>query len=150
MSADAGPDAPDALDTLARTVWGEARGEGEAGMAAGAAVIRNRIDGSAAHGGKYWWGRDWISVCQARSQFSCWNPGDPNRAKLLAVDDSDPAFRIARQVAADAIAGRLADPTLGATSYKVASLPWPYGWGHFRLPLIEIGKHAFYDLTVEP
>ena len=89
MSADAGPDAPDALDTLARTVWGEARGEGEAGMAAVAAVIRNRIDVSAAHGGKYWWGRDWISVCQARSQFSCWNPGDPNRAKLLAVDDSE-------------------------------------------------------------
>jgi N-acetylmuramoyl-L-alanine amidase len=151
MSADvaAAPEpTQDAVDTLARTVWGEARGEGEAGMTAVAAVIRNRIDLSAAHGGRYWWGSDWIGVCRAKSQFSCWNPGDPNRAKLLAVDERDPAFRIAKQVAADAIAGRIADPTFGATSYKVTSLAWPYGWGHFRLPLVEIGKHAFYDLTV--
>jgi N-acetylmuramoyl-L-alanine amidase len=140
----------DAQDTLARTLWGEARGEGEAGMIAVAAVIRNRIDVSTDHGGRYWWGFDWLSVCTAKSQFSCWNPGDPNRAKLLAVDDTDAAFRLANQVAVDAIAGRLDDPTFGATSYKVASLPWPYGWGHFRLPLVEIGRHAFYNLTVEP
>ncbi len=141
---------PGALDTLARTLWGEARGEGEAGMIAVAAVIQNRIDVSTAHGGRHWWGFDWVSVCRAKSQFSCWNPGDPNRAKLLAVDGGDAAFRLAKLVAADAIAGRIDDPTFGATSYKVASLPWPYGWGHFRLPLIEIGRHAFYNLTVEP
>ncbi|HTJ64761.1 MAG TPA: cell wall hydrolase [Alphaproteobacteria bacterium] len=142
--------APDALDTLARTLWGEARGEGREGMEAVAAVIANRIDISLAHGGRYWWGRDWISVCRAKAQFSCWNPGDPNRAKLLAVDDSDPSFRLAKEVAADAMADRIADPTFRATSYKVASLPWPYAWGHFRLPLIEIGRHAFYDLTRDP
>ena len=138
--------AADAADTLARTLWGEARGEGEAGMIAVAAVIQNRIAVSAAHGGRHWWGADWVSVSRARAQFCCWNPGDPNRPKLLAVDDSDPAFRLAKQVAADAIAGRIEDPTFGATSYKVASLPWPSAWGHFRLPLIEIGKHAFYNL----
>jgi len=92
------------------------------------------------------WGRDIPSVCRAKSQFSCWNPGDPNRAKLLAVDDTDPAFRVAKAVAADAVAGRIDDPTFGATTYKVASLPWPYSWGRPRLPLIEIGKHAFYNL----
>jgi spore germination cell wall hydrolase CwlJ-like protein len=140
----------DAQGTLARTVWGEARGEGEAGMIAVAAVVRNRIDVSAAHGGRHWWGHDWVTVCRAKAQFSCWNPGDPNRAKLAAVDDGDAAFRLASQVAADAIAGRLDDPTFGATSYKVASLPWPYAWGHFRLPLTEIGRHAFYTLDVEP
>jgi spore germination cell wall hydrolase CwlJ-like protein len=142
--------APDALDTLARTLWGEARGEGEAGMIAVAAVIRNRIDISAAHAGAYWWGRDWASVCRAKSQFSCWNPGDPNRAKLLAVGDGDSSFRLAKQVAEQAIADRIDDPTFGATHYKVASLPWPYGWGHFREPLIQIGNHAFYNLLVEP
>jgi spore germination cell wall hydrolase CwlJ-like protein len=136
----------DEIDILARTLWGEARGEGEAGMVAVAAVILNRIRISAEHGGRYWWGRDIPSVCRAKSQFSCWNPGDPNRAKLLAVDDSDPAFRIAKAVAADAVAGRIADPTFGATTYKVASLPWPYAWGHPRLPLIQIGRHAFYNL----
>jgi len=140
----------DAQDTLARTLWGEARGEGEAGMIAVAAVIRNRIDVSAAHGGRHWWGFDWLTVCRAKAQFSCWNPGDPNRAKLLAVDDGDAAFRLAEQVAADAIAGRITDPTFGATSYKVAATPWPYAWGHFRQPLVEIGRHAFYNLSQEP
>jgi spore germination cell wall hydrolase CwlJ-like protein len=139
-----------ALDTLARTLWGEARGEGEVGMAAVAAVIRNRIDVSAAHDGRYWWGNDWISVCRAKAQFSCWNPGDPNRPKLQAVDDSDVAFSLAKQVAADAIAGRIQDPTFGATSYKVASLPWPQAWGRPRQRLITIGNHAFYNLLVEP
>ncbi len=138
--------APDARDTLARTLWGEARGDGEAGMIAVAAVIQTRIDVSAAHNGRYWWGKDWVSVCRARAQFSCWNPGDPNRPKLLAVDDTDAAFRLASQVAGDAIAGRIDDPTFGATSYKVAAGPWLANWGHFRLPLAEIGKHAFYNL----
>jgi spore germination cell wall hydrolase CwlJ-like protein len=139
-------DPTEATDTLARTLWGEARGEGEAGMIAVAAVVLNRLRISAEHGGRYWWGCTIEGVCRARSQFSCWNPGDPNRAKLLAVDDGDPAFRMAKAVASDAIAGRLSDPTFGATTYKVASLPWPYSWGRPRLPLIEIGKHAFFNL----
>jgi len=143
-SGDAAPG--DEIDTLARTLWGEARGEGEAGMIAIAAVVLNRVRISAEHGGRYWWGRSIETVCRAKSQFSCWNPGDPNRAKLLAVDDSDPAFRVAKAVAAEAVAGRLTDPTYGATTYKVASLPWPYAWGRPRLPLTEIGRHAFYTL----
>jgi N-acetylmuramoyl-L-alanine amidase len=135
------------VDTLARTLWGEARGEGEAGMIAVAAVVRNRIDLSARLGGRHWWGHDWISVCRARGQFAAWNPGNPNRVKLLTVKDSDPDFRLAKRVAADAVAGRIEDPTFGATTYKAAAQPWPYSWGHFRLPLVEIGKHAFYDFT---
>jgi spore germination cell wall hydrolase CwlJ-like protein len=136
----------DQIDVLARTLWGEARGEGEAGMIAVAAVVLNRIQTSREHGGRYWWGRDVISVCRAQAQFSCWNPGDPNREKLLSVDDSDEAFRKALAIAADAVAGRIDDPTFGATSYKVASLPWPYAWGHPRLPLVTIGRHAFFNL----
>ena len=143
----------DAADVLARTLWGEARGEGEAGMIAVACVVLNRVRESLEHGGTYWWGRDVAGVCRARAQFSCWNPSDPNRAKLLSVDLSDPQFRIARKVAEDAVADRLSDPmidpTLGATSYKVASLPWPYSWGHPRTPLVTIGRHAFYNLAVE-
>ena len=144
------PSAPDPLDTLARTLWGEARGEGEAGMIAVAAVIRNRIDISAEHRGAYWWGRDWLSVCRAKGQFLCWNPGAPNRAKLRVVGDDDSNFRLAKQVAEHAIAGRIDDPTFGATHYKMASLPWPYRLGRFREPLIQIGNRAFYNLLVEP
>jgi spore germination cell wall hydrolase CwlJ-like protein len=138
------------VDTLARTLWGEARGEGEAGMIAVAAVIRNRVDLSARLSGQHWWGHDWITVCRARGQFASWNPGDPNRAKLLTVTDTDPEFRLAKRIAADAIAGRIEDPTFGATAYRAADRPWPYSWGHFRLPLVEIGRHAFYNFAKEP
>jgi hypothetical protein len=93
------------------------------------------------------WGSDWTSVCRARGQFGSWSPGDPNRTKLLTVKDTDPEFRLAKRIAANAIAGKIADPTFGATSYKRAAAPWPYSWGHFRLPLAEIGRHAFYNLA---
>lgn len=93
------------------------------------------------------WGHDWITVCRARGQFASWNPGNPNRTKLLTVKDTNPEFRMATRIAADVIAGKVADPTFGATSYKAADKPWPYSWGHFRLPLAEIGRHAFYNLA---
>jgi spore germination cell wall hydrolase CwlJ-like protein len=136
-----------AIDTLARTLWGEARGEGEAGMTAVAAVIRNRLEISTRLGGRHWWGWDWVTVCRARGQFASWNPGNPNRAKLLTAKDIDPDFRLAKRIATDTIAGKVVDPTFGATSYKAADQPWPYSWGHFRLPLAEIGRHAFYNLA---
>jgi spore germination cell wall hydrolase CwlJ-like protein len=141
--------ADDDIDMLARTLWGEARGEGEAGMQAVAAVVLNRVATAQAHQGNYWWGATIKRVCRAQAQFSCWNPGDPNRPKLLTVDDRDPEFRRALIIAADAAAGRLGDPTLGATSYKVASLPWPHSWGRPRLPLVRIGKHEFFNLLEE-
>lgn len=62
-------------DILARTLWGEARGEGLAGQIAVAWTIRNRVnDGKA----KSWWGEGYAGVCQAPYQFSCWNKNDPN------------------------------------------------------------------------
>ncbi|AZD06253.1 Cell wall hydrolase [Pseudomonas chlororaphis] len=62
-------------DLLARTLWGEARGEGLAGQIAVAWTIRNRVnDGKA----KSWWGEGYAGVCQAPYQFSCWNKNDPN------------------------------------------------------------------------
>ncbi len=134
------------VDILARTIWGEARGEGEAGMIAVAAVVLNRVRISLAHDGRFWWGNSIETVCKARAQFSCWNPGDPNRAKLLSVGDRDAAFGIAKKVAADGAAGGLVDPTFDATTYKAAALPWPHNWGRPRLPLIEIGRLAFFNL----
>ena len=40
-------------DILARTLWGEARGEGLAGQIAVACTIRNRVEDGRA---KSWWG----------------------------------------------------------------------------------------------
>ena len=81
------------IDILARTIWGEARGEGSQGMQAVANVIQNRVK----QGG--WWGATFAEVCKKKSQFSCWNEGDPNHAKLLAVTMTDRDFVTARAIA---------------------------------------------------
>ena len=65
------------VDVLARTIWGEARGEGKEGMEAVASVILNRTEIAKRLDG-YWWGNTIIQVCQKPYQFSCWNKLDPN------------------------------------------------------------------------
>ncbi|OKH89136.1 cell wall hydrolase [Thalassospira sp. TSL5-1] len=129
------------VDILARTLYGEARGEELAGIEAVAAVIVNRVAFAKARGG-YWWGNDIVSVCLKKGQFSCWNAGDPNREKLLRVNDRDPAFRLCRRVARRALEGRLPDLVQGATHYHTAqSDPW---WARGHVPLCDIGNHVFY------
>ena len=91
QSAKADSDAA-AQDVLARTVWGEARGEGQAGMVAVANVVMNRVNFARAQlGGNYWWGNTIMRVCQKPLQFSCWNQADPNLSQLQAVDAADDA-----------------------------------------------------------
>lgn len=127
----------DETDTLARTLYGEARGEGIPGMQAVASVVLNR----AKLGG--WWGSDVLGCCMKPYQFSCWLPGDPNRAKLLAVTDADPQFKEALAIAGAAIAGRLADSTNGADSYYAVGTLEPK-WAKGRVPCATIGHHLFF------
>ena len=71
-------------DILARTLWGEARGEGAAGQIAVAWTIRNRVfDGKT----NSWWGEGYAGVCQKPYQFSCWNKTDPNYQFLIGVKE---------------------------------------------------------------
>ncbi len=86
------------IDVLARTLWGEARGEGSTGMEAVASVILNRVE-VAKRRGHYWWGNKIIQVCQKPYQFSCWNKQDPNFKKLIAVTADDMHFATAQRVA---------------------------------------------------
>lgn len=138
------PDLPpgsDAVDVLARTLWGEARGESVRGMEAVAAVVMNRV--AAARAGRVrWWGRTVAEVCRAPWQFSCWNEGDPNRPRLLAVTAADPAFAAALRIARRAVAGTLGDPTGGATHYHRGGIT--PSWAAGRAPCAEIGRHLFY------
>jgi N-acetylmuramoyl-L-alanine amidase len=124
-------------DTLARTIYGEARGQGVSGMTAVAAVILNRAKNPG------WWGYDVASVCTKPKQFSCRNPGDPNLEKLEAADESDPAFRQAIAIAQSAMQGNLIDPTNGATSYYDDSIAPPY-WAKDRDPCAIIGHLIFF------
>jgi len=131
------------IDVLARTIWGEARGEGSAGMQAVACVILNRVQ-IAKIKGRYWWGNTIVEVCQKPYQFSCWNKDDPNYRKLLSVDDKDLHFATALRVARRALYGVLDDPTGKATHYHAAGIS-PH-WAQNEKPVAVIGKHIFYQL----
>ncbi len=131
------------IDTLARTIWGEARGEGAAGMQAVAAVILNRLAIAKKSGG-YWWGNDLMSICRKPYQFSCWNENDPNFQKLQDVDNRDLSFSTALRLARRAVTIGLTDPTGGATHYHAAGIA-PY-WARNDKPCAVLGRHIFYKL----
>ena len=131
-----------AIDVLARTIWGEARGECIRGQEAVAAVVMNRVARAKKWRG-YWWGSDVTAVCRHRLQFSCWNADDPNREKLEAVTDEDPVFASCLRIARRAVAGTLKDPTKGATHYHAKSAQ-PV-WARGRAACATIGNHAFYN-----
>lgn len=142
-----------AVDTLARTLWGEARGEGIAGMTAVANVVINRLTIAqryeADHPGRpEWWGDSIAAICTHPAQFSCWNADDPNRAKLLAVTLDDPQFVEALALASQAVNGRLPDTTGGADTYEATALGWCKSWGANKppknIPTAEIGRQTFY------
>ncbi len=132
------------VDVLARTLWGEARGEGTQGMIAVANVILNRVK-VAESKGSFWWGNNVIQVCQKPYQFSCWNRSDPNFRKLQSVDESDLYFATALRVAGRAIIGCIDDITEHATHYHAAGIT-PY-WAKGRTPIKIIGRHKFYRLV---
>lgn len=133
-------DALDDRNIIARTIYGEARGEGEDGMQAVANVIQNRLAS-----GIRWWGHTLRTICLARWQFSCWNATDPNRPKLLAVPQDDPQFRAALQLADQVLAGTLPDITNGATSYFAPAMGRkPPAWTNGVDPCRIIGKQWFY------
>lgn len=135
------------VDTLARTLWGEARGEGAKGMRAVAHVIRNRVALARAKGGS-WWGRDIISVCRKPYQFSCWNGDDVNRDRLMKAGENDPVFRLACAVAVRAVRSLdVFDITYGATHYHRYDIAPK--WAKGRVPTVRIGAHVFYDLKEE-
>lgn len=131
------------VDILARTLWGEARGEPVRGIEAIAALIINRVKRADAHGGRYWWGTTIAQVCLKPWQFRCWNETDPNRAKLEAVTEKDRRFRICLRIARRAVAGSLDDCARGATHYH-SKTTFPI-WARNRSPVAEIGNHLFYS-----
>lgn len=139
-------------DYLARTCWGEARGEGKAGQRAVAAVILNRVADrrypSTVQGVALQ--RRWVERLQRYIyQFSMWDPLDHNEKLARAVTAADANFRSCLDVAEEALTGRLSDPTGGATMYYSPSAMVPKGslpgWNFSVLrQSATIGKHVFF------
>jgi spore germination cell wall hydrolase CwlJ-like protein len=122
------------LDTAARTVWGEARGDSS--KQAVAHVIVNRAE----RGG--WWGDTIHEVCRKPYQFSCWNKNDPNRDKMLALEKDDQLYKECLAMVAFVVVSDI-DPTDGATHYHTKGIvpPWAVG----KKPCLNQGNHLFYN-----
>ena len=126
---------------MALTMWGEARGDGEAAMRAVGHVIDNRRR-SGAHGGH---ATDTVSEAW---QFSCWNPDDPNRAAIERIDSlaetsaEHRLWRAAQRIAGEILARRSADPTGGALFYHTTAVA--PAWSRGVDPVARIGDHLFF------
>ncbi len=135
------------IDVLARTIYGEARGEfhrpdgGLSALIAVANVVTNRLR----QGG--WFGQTISEVCWKPYQFSCWNRGDPNLlviAHVKAGDDEifDTCLRVAEKV----MDGSWPDLTDGATHYHASTMETLPQWAKGKRPTCKVGSHIFYRL----
>lgn len=129
----------EAIDTLARTLWGEARGEPRTGKEAVAAVVLNRVNRGLS--GRF--GATIEEVCRKPKQFSCWNRGDPNRKLLERVDRTDSAFVECIEIAERAVDGNMEDPTDGSDHYHTIDVS--PGWSRGKTPVKKIGRHLFFN-----
>lgn len=133
------------VDVLARTLYGEARGEfsrldgGLTSLIAVANVVKNRKDQ------KTWYGHTVKEVCFKPWQFSCWNPTDPN-LPLLLEPLGGRIFEACTQVAEKVISGTWPDVTGGCDHYHATTLVKFPKWTLAAKPKFRVGQHIFYDL----
>ena len=135
------------LEVLAKTIYGEARGEGQKGMEAVACVIMNRVKA------QQWFtgyvivqGHKIPSICETclkRLQFSCWNKSDPNYEKLQKLNVSDQLYVQCLEIAQRAISGHLQDFTNGAVYYHTKQIE-PL-WAKEKTPCYVLKNHIFYQ-----
>ncbi len=123
------------IDVLARTVFGEARGESDLGKLAVAWVIVNRAKRARS---------SIAAACLKSIHFSAWNNGrgnDANQLAMLTADLSDPAYARCMAAALQAAHEFGKDPTDGARHYHAAGVSphWAEGKSYET-----IGGHRFY------
>jgi spore germination cell wall hydrolase CwlJ-like protein len=133
------------IDVLfAMLIFGEARGEPKDGKTAVGWVAQNR----ALNPG--WWGKDLRGVILKPWQFSCFNPGDPNREKLfdpLKFESSevwDECFLTAKGI----LEGEIPDNTENSDHYFDVSIK-PPTWADPRKLVKKIGRLVFYRLDLK-
>lgn len=136
------------LAIAGRTVWAEARGEGNDGMIAVAWAIVNRLKVD-----KWYSGTNLARCCLYPYQFSSWNVGDPNGPQALRLTETDLALAFCVGAIQGALDGTGDDPVNGATHYyadNIAEPSWVSGLvnGKQMSPPAtfcgKIGHHLFY------
>lgn len=123
--------------TLARTMWGEARGEDNEGMKAVCCAIINRFNSK-----KWFAGKTIAETCLKPWQFSCWNPTDPNRLKMLKLTYIE--LKRELDLIKEVTGGVYNDITSGATHYYAPkACPMPK-WAKGKVPCYVHGNHLFF------
>lgn len=135
------------LDILTRTLVGEAEVKDIDDAQAIANVIVNRMRLPN-------WPNSAVDVCLQPLQFSCWNKTDPQRARILAMDKSNPWFLSCLAIARQALNGALTDHTNRATHYWATYIKEP-PWARGKIPCYSntAGRyvHHFYnDIDTPP
>jgi N-acetylmuramoyl-L-alanine amidase len=137
----------DEIDILARTIYGEARGEydllegGISPLIGVGNVVMNRVKA------KSWYGESIQEVCQKPYQFSCWNVGDPNHPLLMYPEITDPVFALCSEVATKVALGEWPDLTKGSDHYHATTLPVFPPWAQGQKPKVRLARHIFYRLS---
>jgi len=135
----------DDIYILARTIYGEARGEPFEGKLAIAWVVVRRLIADSARLDRLY-GNSIGDICTKPMQFSCWNRLDPNYQRIQAAKlDLDPAFRACLGAACAVLGEAVPDPTFGATHYHAGNLETLPLWAKGRTPCAWIGRHVFYN-----
>ena len=124
----------DAITCLSRTIYWEARGQGDASMEAIANVVMNRL------------GHEGFSntICevvmqgreQGACQFSWWCDGRSDDA------EEDKSYAIAKEIARKALNRQLTDRTGGALYFRLREAT--PSWSAAYIKTIEIGEFIFY------
>ena len=125
--------------TLARTLYGEARGEPEKGIEAVANVILNRVKSNR-------YPKTIAKVCLQRQQFSCWNSNDPNFRIIKDLrPGSDATFDMIFKIATTAVLGDLPSVVGDALFYHAEGITPSWVRKSPGATLVaKIGHHLFW------
>jgi spore germination cell wall hydrolase CwlJ-like protein len=124
------------LYQLALCIWREARGESDEAKLGVAWTIHNRVKLQG------WMGKTYSDVVWKPYQFSSFNAGDPNSAKI-PNPNSDKSYVACLDAADKAFSGAGDDPTNGATHYYDDSIAAPK-WTAGATLTVKLGKLNFY------
>ena len=137
----------DDVELLARTIYGEARDQGEEGMAAVGNVVINRLNK------KSWYGDSIQEIIKLPEQFSLYNaetkpdkyPKDQNYIDTMNATTDDPYFVQSMEIARGILDGSIKDNTDGATHYFNPDKADPVWKDSPKMKSIKkIGNHSFY------
>ncbi len=122
------------IDTLARTLYGEAKAHDVQDATAIACVVMNRVALPN-------WPNDVESVCIQPYQFSCWNTNDPNRRRIFRA--AGVWFDKCVEIATQAVNHQLADPTQRSTHYHTPAVK--PAWSRGKKPVYSTAGHRFFN-----